>query len=317
MRTSESELALPRAVQREGVGMAGGLPPARPARPFREPAPFTLTAEPVTFKYVHGSATGEAVDVNLEIDVLEAIFDDCRLAGPNDQDLRRRDQFRGVALLIIAEAYRTERPEGWHAPAVRAVELADGILREYGMRHAVDDLGDVYLCSGDRPMAWLGHAGRPMGGVVWSAGECPAAIDEFHAPSTVSQRMERAAFLDGLHRRAVSGSEPYLDAEQVALQRAAEWSTLVEAGLQRHVLRSEGVALLTFDGQPRTPIGRVGKPQGRVSLVDMTSVQRARWIGDLTQCLPESLGALEPLNIEFDRSPEGSPLCALLAEVAR
>lgn len=315
MRTSESWATLPRGICREGVDPAlecrdQGVGLERVLRNH-----FTSAAGPVTLNYVNGPATGESVDAAVELAALEAVYGDCRLAGRDDQIGRQRDQLRSVALLVIAETYCTDQPRGWRVPALRALEFAQAISRAYGMRHAIDDLGDLYLCCGDRPMVWLGHTQQPVGGIVWSAGQWPDSIDEFGEPRSVSQVMERAAFLDGLYRRAVGGREPHLDAEHVALLRAAEWRALADRGVERRRMPTEGLELLCFDGSPRTVIGCVGPADVSPSFLDMTASQRAHRVGDLTAMLPESLGPLETLRPDFTRAPEGSPLAPLFAEV--
>lgn len=274
----------------------------------RDWAHFTSAAEPFTFNWVNTLTTGESVDCSIEVTLVEALADQCLLAGPADQIARQRDQLWSTALLIIAEAFGRDRPEGFEPVQDRALELAEQVSAAYGMRHAVDDLGDAYLCRGHRPIAFLGHVGMPDGGIVWSAGAWPDSIEEFDEPVSLSQCLERAAFLDGLHRRATNGREPELDAEHIGLLRAAEWMRLAEHGVDRRLLPHQGLALLCFEGAPRIVIGRVAAAHGRPSLADMTVRERARWIDELTSLLPDSLGELHPLPVDFDTAVDISQL---------
>lgn len=243
--------------------------------------------------------------------VVESVFDRCRASDGRDEWLCAHNLLHATALSVIAEGYWHDRPTGWREMHSRIHRLISIICREHRLRLMTDVFGNGLLCSGTRPVIWQGHGGRPLGGVVWSAGSLPLSIDEFDAPRSVAQEMERAAFLDTLHGRALAG-EPQLDPEQVGLLRAAAWSRLADRHVERQVLDAEGVAVLAVRGIPRAAIGRVAPPRGRISLADMTVSQRVGWMSRVIKGLPITLNDLVPLATDRDAAFDGSGLRPLL-----
>lgn len=275
----------------------------------RDEALFTTSTDPVTVIPVSAStAAGEAVLVSQEMVAVQTVFDRCGAGDPRDELLRAHNLLHATALSVIADGYWHDQPAGWREMHGRIHVLIELICDVHQIRLRTDVFGDGLLCAGDRPLVWQGQVGRPLGGVVWSAGSLPCGVDEFAAPRSLAEEMERAAFLDTLHRRALTGEEPGLDPEQIGLMRAGAWRRLGDHGLERRLLAGEGVAVLTFHGVPRAAIGRVAAPKGRESLADLTVSQRIRWISDLTGELPVRLGELDPLPADCGAALDGSGL---------
>lgn len=299
-----------RFASRAAAARTGATAPRSAASPTRrDGALFTTSIAPVTVIPVSAStAAGEAVLVSQEMVAVQTVFDRCGAGDSRDELLRAHNLLHATALSVIADGYWHDQPAGWREMHGRIHALIELICDVHQIRLLTDVFGDGLLCAGGLPLIWQGQVGRPLGGVVWSAGSLPCGIDEFAAPRSLAQEMERAAFLDTLHRRALTGEEPGLDPEQVGLLRAGAWSRLGDRGLERRLLTGEGVAVLTFHGVPRAAIGRVAPADGRESLADMTVSQRIRWISELTRELPGRLGELAPLPAGCGVASDGSGL---------